>query len=256
LSEKQQEDAANHLKEAVRLNPSRNKPLQILAGLRPPPKWRGIKDGVLVMGFPCWNPGYPFYSLMVVAGIAESAGVEAEIGDFNIKFYNSVSETDKALWSDQHGPQWMPGGNIPEALYLKYKNRFEEEIISAASTREYGVFLITINMATRYFTERAMTVLKTHFPDVPIVLGGVDCFPMEWNRRFLGLETPPDVICQGEAEIALPAFLAKYAVTRELPTKIKGFAGFAQGQFFDTGEPDLPKLRKTTLPSLKGIDFF
>jgi anaerobic magnesium-protoporphyrin IX monomethyl ester cyclase len=255
LSEKRQSEAVSHLKMSVQLNPSRSEPLQVLASLGSRPKWRGIKDGALVMGFPCWNPGYPFYSLMVVAGIAKSAGIYAEIGDFNIQFYDSVSETDKALWGDQHAPQWMTGGNIPPPLYLKCKDKFESIIISTASAREYGIFLITVNMSTRYFTEQAIALLKTHFPDVPVILGGVDCFPMEWNRRFFGLKTPPDVICQGESEIALPAFLSEYAATGELPTGVKGFTGFAAGAFFNTGEPVLPNLKETPLPSLNGLDF-
>jgi anaerobic magnesium-protoporphyrin IX monomethyl ester cyclase len=255
LAEGRQAEAVPHLRKLAYLQTSRVEPLRILAALQPQPKWRGMKDGALVMGFPCWTVGYPFYSLMVVAGIAESAGIAVHIADFNVRFHNLVSETDKALWSDQHADQWMPRGTIPGPLFLRYAERFEAEIVAAASEREYGMFLLTVNMSTRHFTERAISILKARFPDVPLLLGGVDCFPLEWNRRFLCLDTPPDVICQGEAENALPAFLAGYAAAGDLPTNVPGFAGFSGGTFFDTGEPPLPNLKESILPSLKGIDF-
>jgi anaerobic magnesium-protoporphyrin IX monomethyl ester cyclase len=219
-------------------------------------KSRGIGDGVLVIGMPCWNVDYPFYSLMVVAGIAESIGIESVIADLNIRLFNLVPDEDKAYWTKEDANNWLPGGYIPPKLYSKHRKLVEKALIAAASERNYGVFLLSCNMSNRYFTEKAIVVLKKNFPDVPVLMGGVDCFPFEHNKRFFSLSVPPDVICQGEAEIALPQFLAAYSGSGELPTNIPGFAGYADGTFFDTGEPILPDLKKDfLLPSLSGIDF-
>jgi anaerobic magnesium-protoporphyrin IX monomethyl ester cyclase len=249
------EEAHSDLRRVVSTDPTRTDALEALGALRPIPRWRGMRDGVLVLGLPSWTVGYPFYSLMVVAGIAEASGTPARIADLNVRFYHLVTDADKQLWGPAHTAQWMPGGVIPGPLDERYGRQLEELVVAAATERAYGMFLLTVNMSNRYFTNRAVALLKARFPDVPVLLGGVDCFPREHGRRFFAEANPADVICQGEAEEALPAFLAEYAATGRLSTTTPGFAGFANGGFFDSGEPPLPSLRSSPLPSLSGIDF-
>lgn len=208
------------------------------------------------MGLPCWNVDYPFYSLMVVAGIAESAGIETEIADLNIRFYNLMPEPDRLLWVGTDPNEWLPGGSLPVQLFERHKELFTAEIIAAVSKRNYGMILLSVNMSNRFFSEKAIAIIKHAYPDIPVLFGGVDCFPKEYGKKFFSLAVPPDMICQGEAEIALPTFLARYAADGKLPSDVAGFAGYCEGTFVDTGEPVLPDVKKNApLPSLAGIDF-
>jgi anaerobic magnesium-protoporphyrin IX monomethyl ester cyclase len=250
-------EAAAFLRRAIVANPAMSDARTNLAALsNSEKKWREIGPGALVIGMPCWNIDYPFYSLMVVAGIVESAGIQATIADLNIGIYNLLPTKERRFWTESDPNDWLPGGTIAENLFMRYREQITNALLKAAGNAPYGMFLLSVNMSNRFFTEQAVAILKDAYPQTPVMLGGVDCFPMEHGKRFLALPTSPDIICQGEAEIALREFLREYKQTRSLQTTIPGFAGFEAGSYFDSGEPSTPDLkRESPMPSLNGIDF-
>jgi anaerobic magnesium-protoporphyrin IX monomethyl ester cyclase len=250
-------EAAAFLRRAIVANPAMSDARTNLAALsNSEKKWREIGPGALVIGMPCWNIDYPFYSLMVVAGIVESAGIQATIADLNIGIYNLLPTKERRFWTESDPNDWLPGGTIAENLFMRYREQITNALLKAAGNAPYGMFLLSVNMSNRFFTEQAVAILKDAYPQTPVMLGGVDCFPMEHGKRFLALPTSPDIICQGEAEIALREFLGEYKQTRSLQTTIPGFAGFEAGSYFDSGEPSTPDLkRESPMPSLNGIDF-
>jgi len=167
-----------------------------------------------------------------------------------------LSEEERRYWNESDPNEWLPGGNIAERLFSQYREEITRHLLSIAGKDNYGMFLFSVNMSNRYVTEQAIAILKAEYPEVPIMLGGVDCFPLEHGKRFLALPSPPDIICQGEAEKALRDFLIEYSKTHLLNTSIPGFTGFESGHYFDSGEPAVPDLKQDApMPSLNGIDF-
>jgi len=250
-------EAAELLRRAIVSNPAMSDALANLSSLTNIKRnWRGMGAGALVIGMPCWNIDYPFYSLMVVAGIVESADIRATIADLNIGTYNLLPVEERRFWTECDPNNWLPGGTIAEGLFMRHRQQITQSILEVAGKARYGMFLLSVNMSNRFFTEQAVAILKGAYPQTPVMLGGVDCFPLEHGKRFLALPTPPDIICQGEAETALREFLVEYGQTRSLRTSVPGFAGFEAGAYFDSGEPSTPDLkREAPMPSLNGIDF-
>jgi radical SAM superfamily enzyme YgiQ (UPF0313 family) len=115
--------------------------------------------------------------------------------------------------------------------------------------RRYGYELaaFSVNALTKHFTMVASQFLKSLRPERPVLFGGPLCFPTRYSSRFFEEEGAPNIILQGEAEIALPAFLAGFDTTGDYRTQVPGFMYQDRGMIVDTGKPELPDLESSTI---------
>lgn len=215
-------------------------------------KWKSKPTpNFLLIGMPCWGIDCPFHALAHVGGIVKSAGWKCKISDLNVGLYNAFSDEDKKFWMDENNSVWA-GIEFPQKIYKKYQTIIESTILKEIESDDFDIISFSVNSWTRYFSVEVAKFIKSKRPKIPILFGGVDCFPRELGTKIFSLDKKiPDIILQGEAEIALPIFLKEYAKTKQFSPDIKGFAYREHGLFtstiIDTGEPDLPLLNNDNI---------
>lgn len=184
---------------------------------------------VILIGMPCWGVEHPFHSLAWVGAIMQSADWKCTIVDANIKIYNMVSDEDKKYWGEEVN-LWTTD-LLPAKLYKQYRDPIEELLHSILSTGSYDIIAFSVNKWTRYFSIKAAEYCNNFNPDIPILFGGIDCFPREIGTGLFSInQKVPDIILQGEAEESLPLFLKEYKQTQCYYTSIPGFAYRMKGK--------------------------
>jgi anaerobic magnesium-protoporphyrin IX monomethyl ester cyclase len=197
-----------------------------------------MRHRLLLLGMPRWDVLYPFHALAYVAGIVRRAGWTCSIEDVNIKTYRLVSPEDRIHW-DAHHAIWHEH-SISDLLLKKYESLIQRILEDALSRDQYDLIAFTVTSQSRNMTLWAAQYFKSVDIDLPILFGGADCFPTEHHTQFFAELGGPDIICQGEAEIAMVRFLREFAVTGEFTEHIPGFVYVQNGKIIDTGEPELP----------------
>jgi radical SAM superfamily enzyme YgiQ (UPF0313 family) len=209
----------------------------------------------LLIGMPGWNVNYPLLALAYLGGIIRDAGWKCKIEDLNIKVFRLVSQEDRAYWNESQWAVWYRREFI-DRLYEKYGSDIEDLLLSLGRDDDYDIIGFTVNALTRHFTLDASHFLKSLHPNTPIIFGGPSCFPARHNKQFFEERGAPDIICQGEAEIALPDFLKEFAARGDYRTSVRGFAYQDAVEIIDTGEPGLPEFdANTALPDWTQCDF-
>ncbi len=199
---------------------------------------------MLLVGMPAWGNKQPFYALAHVAGIAQDVGWKVRVADLNVEVFRTVSAEDQEYWETDHAGLWCNPTFVAQ-IYGKYRGPIEKLLRGLVEDERFELIGFSVNSFTRHATLHAAEFLKRLCPDVPVLFGGPDCFPLEHGIRYL--RDPgytPDLILQGEAEVALPLLLQGYATTGVLPTDVAGFAHRQMGTILDNGEPELPNLRQ------------
>ncbi len=200
--------------------------------------------GLLLLGMPSWDVSKPFHALAVVAGIARESAFPVSIRDVNIDFYRTVSDEEKKYWSPERSHLWL-SEKLQDELWAKYTPWVTGYLDRALEEADPRLVAFSVNMWTRPFSIRAARYIKKCRPDLPILFGGVDCFPKEHNKRFLqdGSDRYCDIICQGEAEISFKRYLQELAATGDWRANCPGFAYYDDGRLIDTGDTELPTLK-------------
>jgi len=200
---------------------------------------------LLLLGMPSWDISQPLHSLAVVAGIAREAGVSVTLRDANIDFYHAVSDEEKKYWSLELTHLWL-SEEVQDELWNKYSAWLTSYLDCALREANPVLVAFSVNTWTRAFSVRAARYLKICRPDLPILFGGVDCFPGEYNRRFLqdSDDRYCDIICQGESEIALKKYLQELGTSGDWRATCPGFAYYDNGKLVDTGITELPNLKE------------
>jgi hypothetical protein len=199
---------------------------------------------MLLVGMPAWGNKQPFYALAHVAGIAQDAGWTVRIADLNIEVFRAVSAAEQVYWENDYAGLWCNPAFVAQ-LYDKHRGTIESLLRGLVHGKSFELIGFSVNSFTRHATLHAAPFVASLCPRVPILFGGPDCFPLEHGIRYLrdpGYK--PDLILQGEAEVALPLLLHRYAATGVLPTDVPGFAHRQHGTIIDNGEPELPSLRQ------------
>ena len=197
------------------------------------------RHSLLLIGMPWWTVEQPYYALAYVGGIIKKAGWKCRIEDLNIKLYRQTEE-DKKKW--ETATAWSNKKDV-DALYDKYKNYIQDYLDHALQDNTFDIVAFTINPWTNPFVLKAAEYIKSLKPETPILFGGLDCFPAYTSlKAFENNPNVPDVICQGECEIALPQFLKEFETTKDYRTKVKGFAYRTRKEVVNNGEPELPIL--------------
>lgn len=200
-----------------------------------------------LIGMPCWEVTQPFHALAQVAGIAVKAGWNVRVEDVNIDFYRYVTNEDKKFWSQDYTHLWLDE-KLTERLWQTYAEWFQETLKNISEHPATDLTAFSVNFCNRNLSIRAAKLIKERCPNVPVMFGGVDCFPAEQNKFFLA-EGPSgarycDIICQGEAEISFAKYLGQFAATNDWRTSVRGFAYYKDNVLVDTGPVEIPPLRE------------
>lgn len=207
-------------------------------------KKRLERPHLCVLGMPAWDHTKPFHALAIVAGIARQAGFSVDIHDVNIEFYLHVDDHEKQYWSEEYNDLWASEEST-KRLWNKYEKWLTGYIDNALSKRQPHMVAFSVNLAVRGFAVEAAKYIKKKNPAIPVMFGGVDCFPAEQFTKFLNKHGGYcDILCQGEAEIAFEKYLKGFAQTGDWRTKIPGFSYYQNAKLVNTGEPELPTLRE------------
>jgi len=199
---------------------------------------------LLIIGAPAWGVMNPFYAVAVVAQIARNAGWNADTLDLNIDFYNHLDDSQRNYWNFDQLGCWTQGSFVSD-IFHQHIIFFETTIQKALSKHKYSLIGLTVNDWTYEISWRVCDLIKKYAKTTPVIFGGISCYPGEKGTDILYKDVGrPDVILQGEAEVAFPQFLKQYAMTGTVQTEIPGFAYLRDGQIVENGYPSLPKLHE------------
>lgn len=208
----------------------------------------------LLIQAPVWDVATPPYSLAYVAGIIRSTGWDCRVVDLNIRLYRQAGAADQPTWGDLEF--YRRTESEAAAFYGKYAPAVERILVETLSRDTFALAGFSVNQQSRYFSIYAAKLLSELNPSLPVIFGGSECFPGEFGTRFLSRpDYHPNLILQGEAEVALPAFLREYARTRSCETRLAGFGYAKAGKLVDTGEPLLPDLQDGVIADYSHFDF-
>lgn len=203
------------------------------------------RQGLVLLGMPSWDVSKPFHALAVVAGIAREAGAPIHVYDVNVDFFRQVSPEEQKYWQEDFNHLWTSAA-LPDELWSKYRPWLTGYLDRVLQTHDPRLLAFSVNMSTRAFSIAAAQYVKTVRPELPILFGGVDCFPKEYNKRFLETENDRycDIICQGEAELSLVSYLRDLMATGDWQARGPGFAFRKGDTVVDTGDTELPTLKE------------
>lgn len=186
--------------------------------------------------------GEPYLCAAVLVGIIRTAGWQSRPHDINIELFNHVSADLRAGW---YRSRYVEHDEFPDRLLSRHREwicaRLDRVIDSGPAMVGF-----TLNIGTHSMAVFAGRYIKRKAPDILVVFGGPNCFPGEVHRKYLEgpFEGACDILCQGEAEIALPQFLREYEQTGSVFTTTKGFLYRKDGVLVDTGMPELPDMKR------------
>jgi radical SAM superfamily enzyme YgiQ (UPF0313 family) len=199
-------------------------------------------NNFLLISNPSWCVDFPNYTLGYVKSIILSAGWNCDVIDFNQLLYDNAENIDKSRWTDPCLWEFEP--LKINNLYDKYENEIKNKL-KVLSEKKYDIIGFSVTLESRYFSQNVIKLIKSYgIEDTVILMGGPDCFPNEHGKNYLYCENRPDIILQGEAEIALPKFLKEYSNTHDYRTKINGFVYYQNNNIVDTGFPEKPNLKE------------
>jgi len=200
----------------------------------------------LLVGMPAWDVRTPLHSLAHVGSVISEAGWQYRIADFNIGVYNLLSEEERSRWDD--AVLWQTNEAYVRELFHKCRPSIESWFASLLEEAPWDLIGFSVKSTTRNFSLLSAKLIRGLNRDVPIVFGGPDCFPREFSTGYYeNTIFSPDIMLQGEAEVALPAFLKEYETTRSIETKTPGFVYRKSEKLEDRGEPVLPNLLQSDL---------
>ncbi|MEW6440877.1 MAG: radical SAM protein [bacterium] len=206
---------------------------------------------VLLITLPFLNPRARYYPAAYVAGIVRRSGWACRYLDLNLRMYLRSAEGVRDAWDKNV----LAATSIRPGLFaaqeaLREAFPFAEDLIAAtlqAEIRSHRPDLLGVSLyqTCRAFAHSFLEILDAHDIRLPVLFGGADCFPAHYAGKYFDEACAPDLLLQGEAELALPAFLAELEQTGSVATRIPGFLWRAEdGQVVDTGPPAVPDLRR------------
>lgn len=200
----------------------------------------------LLITVPFCTIDHRYFAAAYLAGIVRNAGWLYRFLDLNILTFQACSSDGKMK------PRWNVSNQVK--LYADTK-AIGHEVLRKALKNEIEAYkpdLIGFSLmsSNRLYGQLALEVLADLQIDIPVIYGGPDCFPREYYKEYFQVPYVPDIMLQGEAEIALPEFLQEYEYTQSVQTRIKGFIyRNNDGELVDTGMPVISYLRDDNLPA-------
>lgn len=189
-----------------------------------PPRLRHMA----VVAMPDWPVDEPLHGLAAVAGIARAAGWTARAHDLGSALRHHFPEARRAR-------DWF--GDVDayaEGLWNRH-GAWITARLDAILAEQPDVVGFSVNLGTRHLSLTAGRYIKARAPNILVMFGGPSCFPDFEDSLFPDgpWHEACDVVCRGEAELALRAFLTGYDHSR-VPT-VAGFLYRRDGVSVDTG---------------------
>lgn len=194
----------------------------------------------LLFSFPICDTQVRYFPAAYVAGIVKKTGWEFQYIDLNSLIFQACKSAglELPLWDSSNQLELF---NLTKEISQKVLRDIHDNTIANWSPDLIGFSLMDSN---RHFAIYALRELTKLGSTIPVIFGGPDCFPREYHLNYLAERCPPDIMLQGEAEIALPKFLTEYQAIRQIKTQIPGFVYKGDdGEIIDTGPPELSYLK-------------
>lgn len=195
----------------------------------------------LLISVPICTLDHHYYAAAYVAGIIKKTGWAFSYLDFNLRiFYGTgARDSDRKLW------QCTTQLELLKENRELAKNIFRETFAKEFANNPPSLIGFSLMSPNRHYAYVALEALHELNSTIPVVYGGPDCFPSEYAKEYFNAPLTPDIILQGEAEIALPLFLDEFQRNGNHRTAIAGFVYKDEnGNLIDTGRPKLSYLKK------------
>lgn len=198
----------------------------------------------LLLSFPICEISTRYYPAAYIAGIVAKTNWEIKYIDLSGMFFNVCAAANIVI------PKWDSPNQLE--IFTQGKEIFQEILndIYKSKIKEWNPELIGFSLmnSNRHFAIFSLREFEKLGNTIPVIFGGPDCFPSEYHLNYIAERCPPNIMLQGEAEIALPKFLNEYQVTKSIQTKIAGFIyKDNKGEIIDTGLPELSYLKGTSI---------
>lgn len=200
-----------------------------------------IMPKFLLISVPICTLDHHYYAAAYVAAIIKKTGWNFSYLDFNLRiFYASgARDLDRELW------QCTTQLELLKENRELAKNIFRETFAKEFANAPPSLIGFSLMSPNRHYAYVALEALHELNSTIPVIYGGPDCFPSEYSKEYFNAPLTPDIMLQGEAEIALPLFLDEFQRNGNHRTTIGGFVyKDANGGLKDTGLPKLSYLKK------------
>lgn len=197
---------------------------------------------------PPYDPYSPPPGLGYIATYLKAKGYKPYVHDLNRSLFESAAVEDKYLWLFEFSHHWNDPYRFPD-LYSKFADHIEDfvrDVISKAP----AVCGFSVAYTKELFTIELIKRLKSHMPDLKIVLGGPggSC---EGSRKIY-VKCVPDLIdafVVGEGEETMVDVMAAVKDQRAL-TYIPGVLTYTQGRINHfTPRPLIENLDRIPFPT-------
>jgi len=179
-----------------------------------------------------------------MAGIVSKTKWKFKYIDLNSLTFSACKNSNLTI------PKWDSSNQLE--IFNLTKEIFQEKLHDTFMNeiQKWGPDLIGFSLinSNRHFAILALREFEKIGNTVPVIFGGPDCFPREYHLNYIAERCPPDIMLQGEAEIALPKFLNEYQTTKKIQTQIPGYIYKGRdGAIIDSGLPELSFLKENSI---------
>lgn len=198
-----------------------------------------LKKKFLLISLPFNLPNQRYYPAAYVAGIIKDAGWYCVYRDYNSLLYANCDQKIKDLWDGAYSG--LLKVSVFKGIMCKFVDLLKNTLPNIIDNNNVDIVGITTSKYGRYFIEPFLEFYRSLVVQPPILFGGTDCFPIYYGKRYFNHKLVPNILLQGEAEVAFPNFLKQYEKTQLLTTNIAGFIyKDIDGNIVDTGLPETP----------------
>lgn len=200
-----------------------------------------MNHSMLLVTLPYNIPTQRYYPAAYVSSIITNAGWNSHYTDCNYMCWAKTDERIKSIWVN------------PFSLLFEKKafetaaNLFNEllptQFANVLTSKGIDIVGVSTSEFSRPFVSLFLSFMKKNFPEIPVILGGSDCFPAFHGKNYFADQYCPDILVQGEAENVLPAILRNFEETGSVIIDEPGCVyKKSNGELVDTGVPIPTKL--------------
>ena len=208
---------------------------------------------ISIVQAPRWNINQPALAVGVLTGIMRGNNFTVFPHDFDIDFFHTANESDKAFWEDRNETFWADENKV-SSLINKYPT-FQIYCLVNILKNNPQLVGFSVQSKSRFLSLLFAEKIKKIRPDIYIVLGG----PETSLGSKIMLEPYPfiDAIFIGEADISFPIFTKTLNLqTKECAITPGVIYRNGNGEIIDCGNVEkLPKVEDIMPADFSDIDF-